>query len=66
MTNRRFFRQLLMLGVAGFLLLTTACGYHTGGAAVRLPADVHTVYVPCICQRVANLPHWPDLHRSGD
>lgn len=26
--------------------LTMACGYHTGGAAVRLPADLHTMYVP--------------------
>lgn len=27
-------------------LLTTGCGYHTSGHAVRLPDDVHTVYVP--------------------
>ena len=27
-------------------LLTTACGYHTGGTATRLPADLHTIYVP--------------------
>lgn len=28
------------------LLLGTGCGYHTGGKAVRLPSDLHTVYVP--------------------
>ncbi len=42
----RSFQGLLMAGIAGLLLLTTACGYHTGGAAVRLPSDVHTIYVP--------------------
>ena len=26
----------------------TACGYHTGGTATRLPADLHTIYVPGI------------------
>lgn len=30
------------------LLLTTACGYHTAGKAVRLPPDLHTIYVPGI------------------
>ena len=30
------------------LLLTTACGYHTSGASVRLPSDLHTIYVPTI------------------
>jgi outer membrane lipopolysaccharide assembly protein LptE/RlpB len=35
------------LTLAALLLgLTTACGYHTNGAAVRLPADLHTIYVP--------------------
>lgn len=27
-------------------LLTSSCGYHTSGHAVRLPDEVHTVYVP--------------------
>ena len=27
-------------------ILTTSCGYHTSGHAVRLPDDIHTVYVP--------------------
>ena len=31
-----------------FLLLTAGCGYHTAGAAVRLPSDLHTIYVPAI------------------
>ena len=30
------------------LFLTTACGYHTSGAPVRLPSDLHTIYVPTI------------------
>jgi outer membrane lipopolysaccharide assembly protein LptE/RlpB len=33
------------------LLLTTACGYHTGGTAVRLPSDLHTIYVPAFDNR---------------
>jgi outer membrane lipopolysaccharide assembly protein LptE/RlpB len=28
------------------LLLTTGCGYHTSGHAVRLPDDIHSIYVP--------------------
>jgi len=31
--------------LTALLLATTACGYHTGGHAVRLPADMHTIYV---------------------
>jgi hypothetical protein len=34
--------------MAALLLVTCACGYHTGGAAARLPSDVHTIYVPGI------------------
>lgn len=30
------------------LLLTASCGYHTAGTAVRLPSDLHTIYVPGI------------------
>ncbi len=33
---------------AVFLILTTSCGYHTAGNAVRLPSDLHTIYVPAI------------------
>jgi outer membrane lipopolysaccharide assembly protein LptE/RlpB len=32
------------------LLLTTSCGYHTAGNAMRLPSDLHTIYV----QGIAN------------
>ncbi len=32
--------------IAFFLLAATGCGYHTGGHAVRIPADMHTLYVP--------------------
>ncbi|MFZ0313803.1 MAG: LptE family protein [Candidatus Korobacteraceae bacterium] len=30
------------------LLLTISCGYHTEGNSVRLPSDLHTIYVPGI------------------
>ncbi len=43
------FRCPLGFAALAFLLLTTACGYHTNGnAAVRLPSDVHTIFVPTI------------------
>ena len=28
------------------LLVVSGCGYHTSGHAVRLPDDIHTIYVP--------------------
>jgi hypothetical protein len=39
-----------ILVVAAAILLFTAsgCGYHTAGSAVRLPSDIHTIYVPTI------------------
>jgi hypothetical protein len=40
--SRRFFA----VAIAALLVLTTACGYHTAGTAVRLPPDVHSIYVP--------------------
>lgn len=30
------------------LLLLVGCGYHTGGQAVRLPSNLHTLYVPAV------------------
>lgn len=37
----------LQIGLIAFLLfLTTGCGYHTAGKAVRLPPDVQTIAVP--------------------
>jgi len=39
----RCFSALLILGL---VLATSGCGYHTSGHAVRLPSDVHTIYVP--------------------
>lgn len=41
-------RPILKLFAFTALLLMTACGYHTGGSATRLPADLHTLYVPGI------------------
>jgi outer membrane lipopolysaccharide assembly protein LptE/RlpB len=39
-------RSLVIISMLAALLLTTACGYHTNGStAVRLPSDVHTIYV---------------------
>jgi hypothetical protein len=35
----------LLLGVV-LLLANAGCGYHTSGHAVRLPGDIHTLYVP--------------------
>jgi outer membrane lipopolysaccharide assembly protein LptE/RlpB len=32
--------------MAAVLLMTAGCGYHTSGHAVRLPSDLHTLYVP--------------------
>jgi hypothetical protein len=34
------------LAVVIGLIAFVGCGYHTGGKAVRLPADLHTIYVP--------------------
>lgn len=39
----RCLRGLLALGP---MLLLASCGYHTTGQAVRLPSDLHTLYVP--------------------
>ena len=35
----------LLLGVV-LLLANVGCGYHSSGHAVRLPDDIHTLYVP--------------------
>jgi outer membrane lipopolysaccharide assembly protein LptE/RlpB len=32
--------------LAAILILMTGCGYHTNGTALRLPSDLHTIYVP--------------------
>src|SRR5271169_3966238 len=39
--------RLLAVALAAMTLLVTGgCGYHTSGHAVRLPNDIHTLYVP--------------------
>ena len=48
MNCRTIWRSLILTCSAALLLLVTACGYHTAGKAVRLPSDLHTVYVPGI------------------
>lgn len=48
MILRSWQRRLLLGLTSALLLLTTACGYHTAGSAVRLPSDIHTIYVPGI------------------
>jgi hypothetical protein len=41
------FTRLMLFGcVAALLQLATSCGYHTSAHGVRLPADMHTIYVP--------------------
>ena len=51
MIDHRLRRRLVVGCLAALLLLTTSCGYHTNGAAVRLPSDVHTIYVPAFANR---------------
>jgi Lipopolysaccharide-assembly len=36
----------LLGGMVALLLATAGCGYHTSAHGVRLPADMHTIYVP--------------------
>jgi len=38
-------RLVLLFGFV-LLLVSVGCGYHTSGHAVRLPDDIHTLYVP--------------------
>ncbi len=45
MGSRRAAVAAIMLA-AVLAMLTAGCGYHTSGHAVRLPDDIHTVYVP--------------------
>ena len=35
-----------LVGCVVLLFLCTGCGYHTSGHAVRLPNNLHTLYVP--------------------
>jgi len=39
-------RWQVMGWMAALLAVTTSCGYHTSAHGVRLPADMHTIYVP--------------------
>jgi len=39
--------------MTALLLVTTSCGYHTNARGVRLPTDMHTIYVPAF----TNLTH---------
>ena len=44
---RSLFSHWLTMALAlGVLLLGLGCGYHTSGHSVRLPGDIHTIYVP--------------------
>jgi hypothetical protein len=44
--GRRSLQQASLGMIALCLLALTGCGYHTSGHMVRLPNDVHTIYVP--------------------
>ncbi len=46
MTASQLARRLMLAGVVALLFAFGGCGYHTGGQAVRLPTDLHTLYVP--------------------
>ncbi len=46
MIPRRGLQAALLALLCLAFLLTSGCGYHTGGAAVRLPTDLHVLYVP--------------------
>jgi hypothetical protein len=46
MTAFQVARRTMLAGIAVLLLATGGCGYHTAGQAVRLPTDLHTLYVP--------------------
>ncbi len=50
---RRFVDQGVVFWITALLLITTSCGYHTSAHSVRLPSDVHTIYVPAF----TNLTH---------
>lgn len=41
----QFMRGLIVGCLVVFFLAVTGCGYHTSGHAVRIPTDVHTMYV---------------------
>jgi hypothetical protein len=44
--SRAGFERFLFAIVAFLLFVISGCGYHTSGHRVRLPSDVHTIYVP--------------------
>lgn len=44
--SRALFQRFLFAIVAFSLFVISGCGYHTSGHMVRLPSDVHTIYVP--------------------
>jgi len=49
----RFTRWQVLTWTSVLLLFATSCGYHTSAHGVRLPADMHTIYVPAF----GNLTH---------
>lgn len=49
MNGSVMWRRASLAAVTALLLLATACGYHTtGNNAPRLPANLHTIFVPGI------------------
>jgi outer membrane lipopolysaccharide assembly protein LptE/RlpB len=44
-------RQILTVLLLLSLFFTTACGYHTAGHAVTLPADIQTIAIPAFVNR---------------
>ena len=46
MSHRRSVRFCALVANIVALGFLAGCGYHTSGHAVRLPSDIHTIYVP--------------------
>jgi hypothetical protein len=44
--GRSWFQWLALSIATVALLMSMGCGYHTSGHMVRLPSDIHTIYVP--------------------
>lgn len=54
MIRRGIVRSAVSLSVLVSLLAGAGCGYHTSGHAVRLPGDIHTVYIPMFSNLTAS------------
>lgn len=51
MMRLRWTRHPITAWVVVLLSIGTSCGYHTSAHAVRLPADMHTIYIPAFANQ---------------